>query len=62
MPGVKSKIAQHFKTAENTRVSVDISCGLYFSLTKPKNDLAAYSMPSCPATDDTITRRHPWHV
>ena len=51
VPGVKSKSPQHFKTAKNTRVAVDISCMLHAFIARPKNALSVCCVPPYPPTD-----------
>ena len=41
VPGAKSKAPQHFKTAKNTRIAVDMSFLLHSFTKRPKNALSA---------------------
>ena len=51
IPGVKAKPAKHFKTAENTRIAVDVSCLLHAIISKPKNALLSCCVPPHVPTD-----------
>ena len=39
-PEVKTKASKHFKTAQNTRVAVDVSYTLHAFIARPKNALS----------------------
>ena len=60
LPGVKSKPALHFKTAQNTRIAIDVSCLLHASICKPKNALLVTCVPPCPPKDviSTLEANH----
>ena len=51
--GIKSKVPQHFETAANTRIAVDISCSWHAFVSGPKNALAVCCVPPYPPTDVT---------
>ena len=45
VPGLKTKDQQHFKTAENARIAVDVSCLLHACMSKPKVALLVNCVP-----------------
>ena len=55
IPGVKAKPAKHFKTAENTRIAVDVICLLHAIISKPKNALSSCCTPPCVPTDVIVS-------
>ena len=45
MPGVKTKASKHFKTSQNTRVAIYISCTLHAFIARPNNAFSMYCAP-----------------